>query len=81
MLADEFRFLYKIFLNDSRLVRDGYLNQSAIKKLLYEHLNKKSDHGNRLWLLCNAEVWYRMYIENQDRDSIKELLNSKIVNV
>jgi len=81
MLADEFRFLYKIFLNDSSLVRDGYLNQSAIEKLLYEHLNKKSDHGNRLWLLCNAEVWYRMYIENQSRDSIKELLDSKIVTV
>jgi asparagine synthase (glutamine-hydrolysing) len=81
MLADEFKFLYKIFLNNSCLVRAGYLNQSAIEKLLYEHLNKKSDHGNRLWLLCNAEVWYRMYIENQGRDSIKELLNSKIVTV
>ncbi len=64
------------FLNDSHLVKDGYLNQFAIKKLLLEHLNKKVDHGNRLWLLCNAEVWYRMFIEGQSRDRIKQLLYS-----
>ncbi len=31
--------------------------------LLGEHLGRKVDHGNRLWLLYNAEVWYRMTIE------------------
>jgi asparagine synthase (glutamine-hydrolysing) len=81
LLADEFRLLYKTFLNDSSLVRDGYLNHSAINTLLYEHLNKKVDHGNRLWLLCNAEVWYRMYIQNESRDTIKELLNSRAASL
>jgi hypothetical protein len=78
LLANEFKFLYKIFLNDSSLVRDGYLNKAAIDDLLTEHLSKKFDHGNRLWLLCNAEVWYRMYIENESRDNIRELLNPQI---
>ena len=59
MLADEFKLLYDTFLNGSSLVRDGYLNKSAIDMLLNEHLGNKTDHGNRLWLLCNAEVWYR----------------------
>lgn len=81
LLADEFRLLYKTFLNDSSLVRDGYLNHSAINVLLSEHLNKKVDHGNRLWLLCNAEVWYRMCIENESRDTIKELLNSRTASL
>jgi len=76
LLADEFRLLYKVFLNNSSLVRDGYINQFAINKLLQDHLNRKNDHGNRLWLLCNAEVWYRMFIENQSRSSISELLRS-----
>ena len=79
LLADEFRLLYKTFLNDSNLVRDGYLKQAAINILLHEHLNKKMDHGNRLWLLCNAEVWYRMNIKNESRDNITELLNSQAV--
>ncbi|MBW2663186.1 MAG: asparagine synthase (glutamine-hydrolyzing) [Deltaproteobacteria bacterium] len=81
LLADEFRLLYKVFLNDSSLVRDGYLNHSAINTLLYEHINKKVDHGNRLWLLCNAEVWYRMCIENESIDTIKELLNSRAASL
>jgi len=74
LLAGEFKHLYKTFLNDSRLVQNGYLNQSAINILLREHLNNKVDHGNRLWLICNAEVWYRMYIEQQDKQSLREAL-------
>ena len=77
LLADEFRLLYKTFLNNSRLVSAGYLNQSAINLLLNEHLNKRVDHGNRLWLLCNSEIWYRMYIENEGKESITELLYSQ----
>ena len=75
LLADEFKHLYKTFLDTSHLVRDGYLNQAAINILLHEHLSKKIDHSNRLWLICNAEVWYRMYIENQGKAAIKTLLN------
>jgi asparagine synthase (glutamine-hydrolysing) len=74
LLADEFRMLYKIFLNESSLVRDGYFKLSGIDRLLNEHLSGSFDHGNRLWLLCNAEVWYRMHIEQQKKESISELL-------
>jgi asparagine synthase (glutamine-hydrolysing) len=74
MLSDEFKTLYKTFLNNSSMVRDGYFNAPAIRDLLLEHLNGKADHGNRLWLLCNAEVWYRIYIEQQSKDDIKTLL-------
>jgi hypothetical protein len=27
-----------------------------------EHLAHRRDHGNRIWLLLSAEVWYRRYI-------------------
>jgi asparagine synthase (glutamine-hydrolysing) len=70
MLADEFKLLYRIFLDDSLLVRDGHLERPAIAGLLEEHRAGKVDHGQRLWLLCNSEIWYRMYIENQSRESI-----------
>jgi asparagine synthase (glutamine-hydrolysing) len=81
LLADEFRLLYKTFLNNSSLVRDGYLKQSAINLLLKEHLNKEVDHGNRLWLLSNSEIWYRMYIENESKESIRNLFCSRIPSV
>jgi len=46
----------------------------VIEELLAEHLAKKSDHGNRLWLLCNSEMWYRMSIEGWTKEMVKERL-------
>jgi asparagine synthase (glutamine-hydrolysing) len=74
LLAGEFQMLFKTFLNDSHLVRDGYLKVEPIQKMLQEHLERKVDHGNRLWLLCNSEIWYRMKIEDESKDDIKERL-------
>ena len=35
----------------------------GLERLLAEHESGSADHGNRLWLLLSAEVWYRMYLE------------------
>ncbi len=74
LLEKEFKLLYSLFLKNAHLVRDGYLQRSAIDNLLAAHLGRKADHGNRLWLLCNAEVWYRMHIEDQSRETLKDYL-------
>ncbi len=63
MLKSEYDSLYKMFLGDSHLVRDGVLQQDAISHVLLEHASGKIDHGNRLWLLVNSEAWYRMFID------------------
>jgi len=39
--------------------------------LLNSHLSGRVDHGNRLWLLINAELWYRMMIAGTDRESLR----------
>jgi hypothetical protein len=44
------------------LVRDGYLRQERVRELVDQHLARRRDHGNRIWLLLSAEVWYRRYI-------------------
>lgn len=74
LLDKEFRLLYKGFLGDSRLVQDGYLNPSIIRNLLRAHLEKKQDHGQRLWLLFNSEIWYRMYIDGMKKEELQHLL-------
>lgn len=76
LLADEFRFLYKTFLKDSRLVSCGYLNPSVVAAMLKDHLEKKADHGQRLWLLCNAEIWYRMYIEGLKKSDLQAVITT-----
>jgi asparagine synthase (glutamine-hydrolysing) len=76
LLEDEFKFLFKTFLENSRLVEEGYLNGDFIHKLLADHLERKVDNGQRLWLLCNSEIWYRMYIDGMSRDDLSKVLSS-----
>ncbi len=76
MLKDELDVLYSAFLSDTRLAREGILNQPAIDEMLAEHRAGKADHGNRLWLLLNSEVWFRMFITGQDETSLSERIEA-----
>jgi asparagine synthase (glutamine-hydrolysing) len=58
----ELRQLGASMLRESTLVRDGYLRAERVQGLLDEHLGRKLDHGNRLWLLLSAETWYQQLI-------------------
>jgi asparagine synthase (glutamine-hydrolysing) len=71
VLRDEYQMLYRRFLTHSTLVRDEILRAEPITALLNEHLSGRADHGNRLWLLINAEVWYRMMILGGSRESLR----------
>ena len=58
-------------LADSSLVSAGILRGDATRRLLDEHLAGGTDHGNRLWLLVNAEIWYRMHILGVSRETLR----------
>ncbi len=53
------------------LAKDGILRQSPVNQMLDQHRHGKQDHGNRLWLLVNSEVWYRMCIQGHGQDDIE----------
>ena len=76
MLQDEYTRLYEVFLRGSRLAADGFFDQTVIDKLIDEHQSHRADHGNRLWLLINSEVWYRMFIHRISTDDLFEELRS-----
>jgi asparagine synthase (glutamine-hydrolysing) len=71
ILRKEYRQLYENFLVDSTLVDEGIVRADAIQKLLATHLAGRADHGQRLWLLINAEVWHRMMIRGESRESLR----------
>jgi len=62
IMENEVRSLAPTLLLKSELVRDGYLEGATVRRLVEEHLAHRRDHGNRIWLLLSAEVWYRRYI-------------------
>ena len=72
VLKDEYRAMYARYLTNSELVKAGVLEQSGIQRLLGEHLSGRADHGNRLWLLINSEVWYRMMILGQPKEDLRD---------
>jgi asparagine synthase (glutamine-hydrolysing) len=72
ILRKEYRQLYERLLVDSTLVDDGIVRADAIQNLLATHLAGRADHGQRLWLLINAEVWHRLMIRGESRESLRE---------
>jgi asparagine synthase (glutamine-hydrolysing) len=75
LLQKEYAQLYTSCLRDSRLAHDGILDGSVMARLIDEHVAKRADHGNRLWLLINAEVWYRMKILGQSKADMRAELS------
>jgi len=37
-----------------------YLNPDPVRRMVEQHLTGIADHGSRLWLLLNFELWLRM---------------------
>ncbi len=70
ILRDEYRLLYRELLSPGELVKAGVLERTAVDRLLAEHLGGRRDHGNRLWLLINAELWFRMMIQGVSREEL-----------
>lgn len=70
ILKDELDVLYNALLRNTELAREGVLRQESIDALLSEHAAGKVDHGQRLWLLLNSEVWFRMFIGGQVESQI-----------
>jgi asparagine synthase (glutamine-hydrolysing) len=67
-------FLQKLF-QQSRFVELGLFEKSYIDRILQEHLQGKIDHNYRLWILLNLEIWYRLYFENEDIESLKQFID------
>ena len=74
LLRDELNVLYSMFLGNSVIGQAGILNQAAVDGLLQEHREKKADHSQRLWLMVNLEVWYRMFIAGQSRATVESYI-------
>jgi asparagine synthase (glutamine-hydrolysing) len=71
LLRGEYEQLFDVFLRRSALAEAGWLDQNGIDSVLAEHRAGRRDHGNRLWLLVNAEAWYRIYFGGHGREGLR----------
>ena len=63
--------LLPILLEPKTLQR-GYLNPSAVRQIIDEHMSGRRDHAHDLWLLLIFELWHRNFLENGTRPCPKE---------
>ncbi len=49
-----------------------------MKQLVDEHLARRYDHGNRIWLLLSAEVWYRRYISRRSEADLEMEISERM---
>jgi len=78
ILDSEVRSLASRLLYHSELLRDGYLRCERVKQIVDEHLARRYDHGNRIWLLLSAEVWYRRYISRRSEADLEIELSDRL---
>jgi asparagine synthase (glutamine-hydrolysing) len=78
ILEGEVRALAPRLLLESELVRAGYLRAERVKQLVNEHLTRRYDHGNRIWLLLSAEVWYRRYIARRSQADLESEMQDRL---
>jgi asparagine synthase (glutamine-hydrolysing) len=78
LMDGAFRALFRRFLPESALVETGLLERGAVRGLLEDHLSGRRDHGSRLWLLLNAELWYRMRILGQELGALEDAVAAEL---
>jgi len=44
----------------------GFFDPQALSRLAAEHRAGAAEHGDRLWLLLNLELWQRIFIDGED---------------
>jgi len=71
MLRSEYAVLYSLFLARSQLAKEGILRQESIDHVMQAHLSGREDHHQRMWLLLNSEVWYRMLMQRESRADVE----------
>lgn len=54
------------FVLGPRALRRGLFEPSFLRRLAEEHRAGAGEHGDRLWLLMNLEIWQRIFLDGED---------------
>jgi asparagine synthase (glutamine-hydrolysing) len=54
------------FVLGPRALARGLFDGNEVSQLAAEHRSGFADHGARLWLLANLEIWQRVFVDGED---------------
>ena len=58
------------FVLGPRALARGLFKPDALRRLTEEHRTGARNHGERLWLLVNLEIWQRIFLDGEDPHAI-----------
>jgi asparagine synthase (glutamine-hydrolysing) len=64
-LRGPFRGVVEDLVLGPRALGRGLFEPSAVRRLVAEHRAGLADHGDRLWLLLNLEIWQRVFLDGE----------------
>jgi len=64
-LRGPFRPVLEELVAGPRALERGLFAPGFVRRLVTEHAGGAADHGDRLWLLMNLELWQRIFLENE----------------
>jgi asparagine synthase (glutamine-hydrolysing) len=53
------------FAISGRALERGHFNPEVVRRIAQEHRQGLANHGERLWLLINLEMWQRIFIDGE----------------
>lgn len=65
-LRDRFWPLVCEFVLGPRALERGLFEPAFLRRLAEEHRAQSAEHGLRLWLLVNLEIWHRIFVDAED---------------
>src|SRR5690606_30769047 len=69
-LRGPWRSVVDEFVLGTRALARGHFHEEELRRLAGEHSSGVTDHGERLWLLINLEMWQRIFLEGESPEDI-----------
>jgi asparagine synthase (glutamine-hydrolysing) len=64
-LRGPFWSMVEEFVLGPRALQRGLFEPSFLRRLADEHRTGRAEHGDRLWLLANLEIWQRIFLDGE----------------
>jgi asparagine synthase (glutamine-hydrolysing) len=71
-LRGPFRTVVDEFVLGARARDRGLFDPSAVRAVVDEHCSGAVEHGDRLWLLVNFEIWSRIFCDGEDPATVMQ---------
>jgi asparagine synthase (glutamine-hydrolysing) len=65
-------------LLSERFFDRGYFRPDVVKKIVREHISRKVDREQGIWLLLTLELWHRIFVDDDGSEAASERLSAEL---